>query len=307
MQPAGADRLEGPMAEALDAAAAGLYARHMARAKEWFPHQLVPWDRGRAFDPATAEEAPVDLPAGAASALWVGLLTEDNLPAYYGVISAVFPYESVMGEWTRRWAAEEHRHSIVIRDWITVTRSLDLVALERARMRQVTTGFQPGGRGLSVYDGIVYLTLQELATRIAHWNTGDLLDASGQAVLRRVAADENLHHLFYRDLTAAALAADPSAVVEAIDRQVCGFEMPGAGIGDFARHAGAIAAIGVYDFKVHYEQVVAPVLGTHWRIEELTGLSAAAEAARDHLLAHVARLRRVAGRIGAQAPPQQAR
>jgi acyl-[acyl-carrier-protein] desaturase len=79
----------------------------------------------------------------------------------------------------------------------------------------------------------VYLTLQELATRIAHWDTGRLLDDIGSVILKRVAADENSHFLFYRDLVAAALRADPSRTVEAIDRQVTSFEMPGAEIDGF--------------------------------------------------------------------------
>ena len=117
----------------------------------------------------------------------------------------------------------------MLRDWLCVTRKLDLTGLERARMRQVSTGFRAGGRSHSLTDGLVYLALQELATRIAHWNTGRLLDGDGAVILKRVAADENLHFLFYRELAAAALQADPSRTVEAIDRQVTSFEMPGRG------------------------------------------------------------------------------
>ena len=57
--------------------------------------------------------------------------------------------------------------------------------------------------------------------------------------MTKVASDENLHFLFYRDLVEAALEEDPSEVVMAIDRQVCGFEMPGAEIDGFTRHAAA--------------------------------------------------------------------
>ena len=79
----------------------------------------------------------------------------------------------------------------------------------------------------SPFDVLVYVALQELATRIAHRNTGRLLgDRAGYDVMMRVAGDENLHHLFYRDLTRAAIELDPSTAVEAIERQVVGFEMP---------------------------------------------------------------------------------
>jgi acyl-[acyl-carrier-protein] desaturase len=290
------------ISDVVEDAASRLLERHLCRAKEWFPHQLIPWERALDSDTVKRCQPQGGLPDGVTSALWVGLLTEDNLPHYFHVIARAFPYDSAMGEWTRRWGAEEGRHSIVIRDWITVTRSLDLVALERARMRQLTTGFDQGARGETLTDAMAYLALQELATRISHWNTGQHLDPSGAAVMRRVAADENLHFLFYRDMVTMLLQADPSAGLLAIDRQVTDFAMPGAGIADFSRHATRIAAIGIYDYRVHYEQILLPVVVNHWRVADLTGLSADAERAREHLLARIARVKRVADRIQAAMP-----
>jgi acyl-[acyl-carrier-protein] desaturase len=295
--------------EALETTAGELLERHLQRSREWFPHQLVPWSLGRDFGPTDADtdtdtdDAPPvgALSAGVRSALFVNLLTEDNLPHYFHAIALAFGADSAIGEWSRRWAAEEQRHAIVIRDWLCVTRGLDLVALERARMRQVTTGFPTKGRDHSFSDGLVYLALQELATRISHWNTGQHLDATGAAVMKRVAADENLHFLFYRDMATAALEADPSEVVLAIDRQVTDFEMPGAGIEGFTGHAAAIAAAGIYDFRVHYEHILLPVVLTHWRLETIEGLTPEAEVAREHVLGRIGRLKRVADRIEAQA------
>ena len=291
----------GPLRESLDDCAGHLLQRHLTHAKEWFPHELVPWELGRRFKPGEIFEPEGDpLPAGVSSALFVNLLTEDNLPHYFHTIAQVVGMDSALGEWSRRWAAEEQRHAIVLRDWLCVTRKLDLVALERARMRQVSSGFRAGGRGRSLTDGLVYLALQELATRISHWNTGRLLDEVGTAILKRVAADENLHYLFYRELVTGALRADPSRTVEAIDRQVTSFEMPGAEIDGFAGHAASIAAAGIYDFRIHYEQVLVPVVINHWRLESVEGLDADGERARDHLLTWMARLRRVAARMAAQ-------
>jgi acyl-[acyl-carrier-protein] desaturase len=287
--------------EALEVRSGELLERHLARSKEWFPHLLVPWSQGRDFPPDGGADPPADpLAAGVRSALFVNLLTEDNLPHYFHTIARAFAPDSAMGEWSRRWAAEEQRHATVIRDWLCVTRGLDLVVLERARMRQVSAGFAARGREATLSDGLIYLALQELATRVSHWNTGSQLDATGAAVMRRVAADENLHFLFYRDLASAALALDPSEAVLAMDRQVTGFEMPGTGIEDFAAHAAAIAVAGIYDFRVHYEQILLPVVLQHWHLESVVGLSGPAEKAREHALAHIGRLRRVADRIAAQ-------
>ena len=66
-----------------------LYERHDATAKEWFPHELVPWGQGRDFDAdETWDPAEVPMPAGVRSALFVNLLTEDNLPYYFRTIEA---------------------------------------------------------------------------------------------------------------------------------------------------------------------------------------------------------------------------
>jgi acyl-[acyl-carrier-protein] desaturase len=149
-----------------------------------------------------------------------------------------------------------------------------------------------------IADGIVYVALQELATRIAHRNTGVLLaDEAGKAVMVRVAADENLHHLFYRDLVSTAIEIDPSAVVEAIDRRVRDFEMPGTGIPDFNAHAKLIAAAGIYDFGIHHDQILVPVVFTHWKLEQLTGLTPEAEQARERVVRHVERLGALAQRM----------
>ena len=276
-----------------------LLERHLATAKEWFPHELVPWSRGRDFeadDEWSAEDAGV--PEEARAALIVNLLTEDNLPYYFASLSNG-SRDGAWAEWTRRWTAEEGRHAIVIRDYLTVTRTVDPVALERGRMQQVSTGAVPW------YDepaeGLVYTTLQELATRIAHRNTGELLDdPAGRAVFRRVAADENLHHLFYRDLATAALELDPSRMVCAMDVVVRGFEMPGTGIADFARLARVIASAGVYDFSIHHRQILVPIVLERWGLADLTGLDPEAEEARDRLMAFIDRLGSIAARADAR-------
>jgi acyl-[acyl-carrier-protein] desaturase len=298
-----ADLTHAPMMDAdaflaeLEPVTARLLDRHLAQAKEWFPHELVPYSRGRDFDP-DYEWSPEEtqLSDEVRSSLFVNLLTEDNLPYYFRTIEAMFGRDSAWGEWSRRWTAEEGRHSIVIRDYLTVTRALDPVTLERARMAQVSCGQVP--EPATPQEGLVYVALQELATRISHHNTGKAIDdAVGYEVMKRVASDENRHHLFYRDLCTAALEVDPSGMVAAIEAQVRDFEMPGTGIVDFDAHARAIARAGIYDFQIHHDQILSPVVVRHWGIENLTGLSDAAERARDALLTRIRRIRKAGERL----------
>jgi acyl-[acyl-carrier-protein] desaturase len=283
----------------LEDTAEALFERHLEKTKEWFPHELVPWSRGRDFEPGESwdpEEFP--LPPAVRSALFVNLLTEDNLPYYFHAICRLFTEDGVWGAWNRRWTAEEHRHSIVIRDWMTVTRALDPVELERARMAQVSVGFPGATKINGLCEGVVYVTLQELATRISHRNTGRVLgDQPGSDIMARVASDENLHFLFYRDLATAALKVDPSGMVLAIEAQVRDFEMPGTGIPDFGAHANAIAAAGIYDFGIHHDQILVPVVLRHWQLEALEGLTPEAEESRERTLSFIQRIERVGRRM----------
>jgi acyl-[acyl-carrier-protein] desaturase len=282
-----------------------LLDRHMGSAKEWFPHEMVPWSLGRDFEAGEewdAEEFP--MPDAVRRALMVNLLTEDNLPYYFETINRVLASEP-WRVWVRRWTAEEMRHATVIRDWLMVTRAVDPVPLERARMAQVEGGQTP--QPPTVPDLLVYLCLQELATRIAHRNTGKLVtDPSGYEVMRQVAADENLHFLFYRDLVSDAIAVNPSTMVLAVERQVREFEMPGTGIPGFASHAIAIAKAGIYDLGLHHSQILVPVVVRHWRIAELEGLSPEAEEARESVLGFIDRLAGVARRLAEKREREQA-
>jgi acyl-[acyl-carrier-protein] desaturase len=290
----------------LEPTAARLLDRHLSTSKEWFPHDLVPWSQGRDFEPGY-EWSPdeVTLSDEVRSALFVNLLTEDNLPYYFRTIEAMFGRDTAWGVWARRWTAEEGRHSIVIRDYLTVTRAIDPVALERARMAQVECGEVP--EPATPHDGFAYVALQELATRIAHHNTGKLLDdKAGYEVMKKVASDENRHHLFYRDLVTAALELDPSGMVMAIERQVRTFEMPGTGILDYEAHAKAIAKAGIYDFAAHHDQILVPVVLRHWGVESIDGLSPEAEVARAALVKRIERIGKAGRRFASRRAEQQA-
>ena len=282
--------------EALAPVAAGLVDRHLAATKEWFPHELVPWELGASVEPDRPwSESESHLPPGVRSALLVNLLTEDNLPYYFRDVERMFAGSDPWNFWNRRWTAEEGRHSIVIRDYITVTRMLCPMELERARMAQVQSGAVPTPP--TVFRGFAYLALQELATRIAHRNTGKLLDdAAGYEVMKRVAVDENHHYLFYRDTASAALELCPSEMVIAIDAEVREFEMPGTGIKDFSEHARAIARAGIYDFGIHHDQILEPVVKRHWKVDSLEGLTPEAEQARERVITFIDRVGRVAER-----------
>jgi acyl-[acyl-carrier-protein] desaturase len=149
-----------------------------------------------------------------------------------------------------------------------------------------------------LHEGFIYLALQELATRISHRNTGALLgDPVGYEVMKRVGSDENLHQLFYRDLAAAAIEADPNTMMIAMEKQVRNFAMPGTGIPDFDRHAALIAKAGIYDLQIHHEQILVPVVLRQWGADNITGLSGDGAIAQEKLMKRLATSEKVAKRF----------
>ncbi len=259
--------------------------RHLKMAKEWFPHDYVPWSRGRDFAFLGGEDwQPEDSPLDpvAKTALTVNLLTEDNLPSYHREIATRFSRDGAWGTWIGQWTAEEGRHSIALRDYLVVTRGVDPVALERLRMEHTVAGYDAGER--SALSVLAYVSFQELATRVSHRNTGR---ASGcplaDQLLARIATDENLHMVFYRNLMAAALDIAPDDAMVAIRDEVINFAMPGLGMADFAKNALTIAKAGIYDLRIHHDDVLVPVL-RFWNIFERGDFGPIGERAREELV-----------------------
>jgi acyl-[acyl-carrier-protein] desaturase len=297
--------------EELEPAVAKELDRHLAIAKDWMPHEYVPWTEGRNFAGVFEDGVPWDVTQSkvsdtARTALVVNLLTEDNLPSYHREIYQSFGPDGAWGTWIGRWTAEEGRHGMAIRDYLLTSRAVDPDALERERMVHMTQGFESTYE-LDMLHTVAYVSFQELATRISHRNTGKYTeDPFADQLLARISVDENLHMVFYRNLMAEAIALAPDQSLQAIWDVVENFEMPGSSIEGFTRRSLKIALAGIYDLRIHRDEVLAPVL-RHWKIFDLEGLSAEGEAAREKLAAFLEALDQKAARFEEKRAAQQAR
>jgi acyl-[acyl-carrier-protein] desaturase len=297
------EELEPVVAKELD--------RHLAVAKEWMPHEYVPWTEGRNFAGVFEDGVPWDVSQSkvsdtARTALVVNLLTEDNLPSYHREIHQSFGPDGAWGTWIGRWTAEEGRHGMAIRDYLLTSRAVDPDALERERMVHMTQGFQSSYE-LDMLHTVAYVSFQELATRISHRNTGKYTeDPFADQLLARISVDENLHMVFYRNLMAAALEIAPDQCLQAIWDVVEDFQMPGSTIEGFTRRSLKIALAGIYDLRIHRDEVLAPVL-RHWKIFDLQGLSADGEAAREKLATFLEQLDARAAKFEEKRDAQRAR
>jgi acyl-[acyl-carrier-protein] desaturase len=260
-----------------------LYNRHLEAPRLWFPHEQINWGEGDSFieRPWSKEDYP--LGDGVRSAIYVNLLTEDNLPYYTHTLLSHAPKGHPILDWNHQWTMEENRHAMVMRDWVHISRCIDPTLLEEGRRVQMHKGEVPNPTSMA--ELMTYVAFQERATQIAHRNTGAKLpkdDKMGRNVLALIAGDETKHYLFYRDLALAAFAIDPSTMMIAAAKEVRNFAMPGTGIPSFTRHAVRIAREGIYGLSQFLKDVLDPVLSL-WDVDHLVGLSAEAERARQEL------------------------
>jgi acyl-[acyl-carrier-protein] desaturase len=154
---------------------------------------------------------------------------------------------------------------------------------------------------------VAYVSFQELATRISHRNTGRYTeDPMCEQLLARIAQDENLHMVFYRNLLQAALELAPNETMRAIWDVVRTFQMPGNTIEGFTRRSVQIAMAGIYDLRIHRDEVLAPILRS-WDVWDRVGLSAEGEQAREQLGSYFEELDRQASRFEERRAARQAR
>jgi acyl-[acyl-carrier-protein] desaturase len=266
--------------------------RHLRMRKDWNPHDYIPWSDGKNYYALGGQDWDPDqskLSEVAQVSMLQNLLTEDNLPSYHREIAMNFSMDGPWGFWVNRWTAEENRHGIALRDYLVVTRAIDPIELEELRVEQVTRGFSPGQGpqgemfAESLFDSVIYVTFQELATRVSHRNTGKACNETvADQLLQRVSADENLHMIFYRDVSAAGLDFAPNQAMKSLHRVLRNFKMPGYTVPEFRRKAVVIAVGGVYDPRIHLDDVVMPVL-KKWRIFEREDFTGEAAEMRDDL------------------------
>jgi acyl-[acyl-carrier-protein] desaturase len=284
--------------EAVEPAVATLIAEHQERRKDWYFHDLIPWERGRNFVEVPWDESQCTINERARTSLVLNLLTEDNLPWYHLALERHLPKESVWKEWNGLWTAEEGQHAIAIRSYLLTSRNCDPYELEDQRMATMKKGWEPNWADPA--ELFAYTSAQELATRVSHRNAGRITeDEAAFDLMRNIATDENHHFVFYRGVMAAMLEQAPSVAIEGIYNTFVNFEMPGVGIPGFLRKSIEVARAGVYNLRIHHDNVVQPLIA-QWGLERLEGLTTRAAEIQEKLMALPAQILRNAERFEAR-------
>ncbi|NKX88550.1 acyl-ACP desaturase [Nocardia coubleae] len=261
--------------------------RHIEAAEGWQPHDLVPWSDGRNFAFLGGTDwAPdqSDLSETAKLALTVSVLVADNLPSYHRELGK-YLRTGPWWRWVGRWTAEENRHEIMLRNYLMLTRAVDPVALERARMAHMTAGFNRPP--LHLIDVLATCAFEEAAAAIRHRNTAALGENPiVTAMAEKLAVDDELQAEFFAELVSAALDLVPDQGVRAIADQVAAFRVPHVDLPGGGSSDEALAAAGIYDPAKEGELVFKPLL-QRWNIFTRTDLGEEGEKARAEL-AHLA-------------------
>ncbi|PWG12779.1 acyl-ACP desaturase [Streptomyces sp. V2] len=226
---------------------------HLTAARDWMPHDLVPWSLAWDFDTSPWHPGQSRLPGPARAALTDLLATEEDLPRRHAALAAVYGPRGAWARWLHRWTAEQQRHATALRDYLLATRAADPAELERARLRTLCAV-----RGEPVRDlarTLARAAVQEEAAAVRYRTVTGVPDCCG-ALLARIAEDKELHARFHRSLLDDALVIAPSRTVAAICAELLAPELSDG-----------------YGLAVHLDRVVRPLLD-HWRLPETPGLDA---------------------------------
>ena len=273
---------------ALEKALPEIAEEHAAAALSWNPGDWVPWDLGRNFAFLGGDDyVPADstLDETAAAGLLALLLCKDNLPSYHRVLAMHFPPFSDWRQLVGVWTAEDNRHSIVLRDYLVVTRALDPVDAENRRRIHVVQGWRQNPEAVNTLtptDTLALLAVHEnqmatFVSKLIEKSDDDALTA----ILEKIRIDDSVQAATFQAFLIAAMVVDQDATVVSVDKALAALERIGSDIADFDAQRALIA-----DFESDAtDAAIAAKLVEELKLRSVEGLSDEAEAARQRILA----------------------
>lgn len=285
----------------------GLVKTHVERAQkiDWSYHNLIPWERGRNFHTDPYHPSQATITPELAVAVETALLTEINLPWFTTGLTETFAGTlEVLQDFVRTWTSEEDQHSNIFDTYLLVTRNTDPDRFHHLRKTVVRNAWTPDWG--TPFEGMVYTTIQELATQAFYVNVArqaDDQDPQLALILRTVAKDETLHYTFYREAVKAHLEINPNYVWPLAD-VLMNFSMPGRLMPDFDERQKIIAVGANYGIAEYYRHVVEVVMRL-WDVKNLKPDFPKAQAALDKLNAYVDRLARLSALASRRKEPSR--
>lgn len=149
------------------------------------------------------------------------MVTEEALPNYAISLNLIAQdhegdSDRPWSKWLRGWVAEENRHGDLLNAYLRLTGRVDMHAIELTVHYLIANGFNPRS-STDPYNGIVYTSFQERATRISHGNVGKLVSSQGDPnlakICQRIAGDESRHENFYTRVMGKLFDVDPEGAM----------------------------------------------------------------------------------------------
>ncbi len=146
------------------------------------------------------------------------MVTEEALPSYSVSLNNIAKDEegnnpSPWAIWLRGWTAEENRHGDLLNAYLRLTGRVNMQAVELTVHHLIANGFNPRAYP-DPYNGLIYTSFQERATKISHRNVGKMVGAQGDCYLakicQRIAGDESRHEAFYTKMMRQVMEVDPN-------------------------------------------------------------------------------------------------
>lgn len=239
-------------------------------------------------------------------------ITEEALPSYQsmltrheGVGDKTGSSDNPWARWSRGWTAEENRHGELLSRYLYLSGRVNMHSVEATTQNLIRNGFNPETDN-DPYQGLVYTSFQERATRISHGNVGRLANNAGDAVLSKIcnllAGDEIRHEEAYKRFVGKIIETDPAGAVCAFSQMMeKRITMPARLMSDgesqdlFSRFSAVAQRIGVYT-AVDYADIIEHLV-SRWGIPGLPNLSGEAAQAQDFLCGLPQRYRAFANKV----------
>jgi acyl-[acyl-carrier-protein] desaturase len=220
------------------------------------------------------------------------MVTEEALPSYAISLNLIAEDQegnngSPWAVWLRGWTAEENRHGDLLNAYLRLTGRVNMRAIEQTIHHLIANGFNPKAYP-DPYNGLIYTSFQERATKISHGNVGQMVNAQGDThlstICQRIAGDESRHEAFYTKMMRQVLELDPHGGILAFRNMLRGLiAMPGRLMYDgkdpdlFDHFAIIAQRSGVY--TVHDYAAIIDHLVKSWEIgnQAVTGAAAKAQ------------------------------
>jgi acyl-[acyl-carrier-protein] desaturase len=280
----------------------------------WQPSDFLPdFGQPEYHDQIKAlQEEIANVPDTVMVSLVGNMITEEALPSYqtyFNILNGINEERNLTSssswvKWSRVWTGEENRHGDLLNKYLYLSGRVNMKLVEQTIHRLIYNGFDPQTDD-EPYQGIVYTSFQERATRISHVNTGKLAFRAGDASLSRIcstiAGEEAKHEKAYKHFMSEILNTDPNGGILAFEKMMRKrISMPAAlmdnGTDDakYLKYSNISQKIGVY--TSHDYASIVDHLVRFWGVEKLLGLDEKGKMAQDYLCSLPARYYKLAER-----------